>query len=108
MESLRHTYWKQFDDLNNDIRKGSKCTSSKFANEMKLSDAMDTPEGWETIQKGMVKLKEWVHENHMSFNKTKSKVLLLGRGNPQFHHRLWDKQILLRKTWEYRWMRGWT
>ncbi|KFV89624.1 hypothetical protein N327_03599, partial [Fulmarus glacialis] len=39
------------------------------------------------------KLKKWVRVNLMRFNKAKCKVLLLGRGNPQYQCRVEDEEI---------------
>ncbi|KAJ7425325.1 hypothetical protein BTVI_03212 [Pitangus sulphuratus] len=55
----------------NDINKGIESTLNKFTDASKLSGAVDTSEGWNAIQKGLVKLKKWVHGNLITFNKTK-------------------------------------
>ncbi|RMC06308.1 hypothetical protein DUI87_15739 [Hirundo rustica rustica] len=48
-----------------------KCPPSVFADDTKLSDAGDTPEGWEGIQRALDQLEKWDHGNPMQFNKTK-------------------------------------
>jgi len=71
-----------------DLDSGIECTLSKFANNTKLCGAVDTPEGWNAIQRDFDRLERWAHTNLMKFNKAKYEVLHQGRDNPKHKYRL--------------------
>jgi len=70
-----------FPSFSTDIDDGIKCTLSKFSDNKKLSSAINTLEGNESILRDLDSLKRWADVNPMGFNKDKSKVLHLGQGN---------------------------
>ncbi|KAJ7428240.1 rna-directed dna polymerase from mobile element jockey-like [Willisornis vidua] len=81
------TYKKYFYRYVNQKRKveedeGIECILSKFADDPKLNGGVETPEGWDTIQRHLDKLEKWAHGNLMRSNKIKFKMLPLGQGKP--------------------------
>jgi len=75
----------------NDMDSEIECTLSKFADDTKLSGAVDMPEGWVVIQRDLDRLENWACVNLMRFNKAMCKVLHLGRGNSWYRYRLGDE-----------------
>jgi len=65
----------------NDIANRIECILSNFADDTKLSGAVDSLERREAIQMDFDRPEEWAHLNLMRFNKAKYKVLHMHWGN---------------------------
>lgn len=66
----------QFSIFINDIGKAINCTLDKFANNTKLSRAVDKTEGWNVMQRDLDELKTQAQGNPIWF-RTKCKMLQL-------------------------------
>jgi len=71
-----------------DMDSGTECTLSKFADDTKLCDVIDTLEGRDVIQRDLDRLKRWTCVNRTKFNKAKCEVLQVAWGNPKHKYRL--------------------
>ena len=72
----------------NDIDDSVERSLSKFADDTKLSGAVDALERKVAIQRDLDRLDRWAHNNLVNFNKAKCKVLYLGWGNLKQRYRL--------------------
>ena len=74
---------------------------------------VNTPEGWDAIQRDLDRLEQWAQVNLIRLNKSKCKILHLGLSNPYYQNKLGDERIehslaSLGSTWGCRCMGSWT
>ena len=70
------------------MESGIKCSLSKFADDTKLSGAVDVLEGRDATQRDLDRLERWALGSLMNLSVAKYKALHLGQGNPKHRHRL--------------------
>lgn len=61
--------------FNNDIDKEIECALSRFADDPNLRAAVNTPKGWDAIQRVLDKLEKWTHANIRRSSKANIKVM---------------------------------
>ncbi|KAK4832341.1 hypothetical protein QYF61_021870 [Mycteria americana] len=89
----RGQYWVQSSSVSSLMVVGALCTLSKFADDTKLGEVDDTPEGFAAIQRGLDRLEKWVNRNIIKFSERKCKVLHLARNNPRHQYTLGADQL---------------
>jgi len=82
-----------FNTFMNDLDGWTECTLCKFADDMRLGEAADTPESCATTQRHLSKLENWAKRNLMNFNKGKCRGFHLGRSNARHQDRLAADQL---------------
>lgn len=78
--SLRALSWglMLFNIFVSDTDSGTECTLSTFADDTKLSGAVESTEGSDTIQRDLDKIEERAHKKLMKFKKLKCKPAAAG------------------------------
>ncbi|PKU29189.1 rna-directed dna polymerase from mobile element jockey-like [Limosa lapponica baueri] len=91
-----------FDIFVGDMDSGTECTLSKFANDTKLCDMVDTLEGRDAIQRDLDKLERSAHANIAEFNQAKCKSYSWVRPIPSTNTGWVEtglRAAMRRKTW---------
>lgn len=89
-----------FNSCINDTDSGIECTLTKSADDTKQWDTADTPEGQNAIERDLDRLQQWAQVNLTRFNKSKGKVLHLGRGNPHYQYMLGNVRMKPQPCWK--------
>ena len=58
-----------------------------------MGGAVDSVKGSEALQRDLDKLESWAITNNVKFNKSKCRILHLGRGNPGYMYKLGDEML---------------
>ena len=69
----------------NDIDSGIEYILRKFVGDTNLCGAVNSPEGWDVIQRDLDRLEQWAQ---VRFNKSKCGVLYFSCGNPYYQYEL--------------------
>jgi len=77
----------------NDIVRWIECILRKFADDTKVSGAVDKTKGRHVIQRDLAKFEKWSHVKWMWSNKAKCKVFHLGQDNHRYVCRLGEVLI---------------
>ena len=77
------------------LDEGIESTLSKFADDTMLGGVAGTPEGCVTTQQDLGRLESWAGRNLMRVDKSKCRVLHLGRNN---HLHLYRRGALWKRT----------
>jgi len=75
------------------MESGVECTLGKFADNTKLSGAVDTLKERNAVQRDLDRIEIWANANLMKFSKAKCKALHLGQGNAKHRYRLGEEWL---------------